>query len=351
MNGRGAVVVAVLVTFLCVAARSVPHVVTGIGVFTVIQALALLAILVVLWRRRAPIGAWVRTAPIGRHVALLAAIGILGLLLLLVTAASGEIREGRVYDRVAAHFGRKTPEAAAALALSLRRVESAPLRGRILEEIEAAGVDSPAVIEGVRTAVRSDPDRGVRNRAVEVFGKLMTDRALIDAVAELPTLDAETREIFAQALRLRTGETFGPEAEPWREWVAEHLIPEPGRRGWTASFDALRALGDAPEVRAAALARIATGDGSTPDELRPLLERDDPALRAAVAKALGETGRPRDAYPLVRALTREVDPAAAAAEAAAALALDPAKARELLTDAAKHAATDAGRAAAAALLR
>lgn len=351
MSGRAGVVLAVLATFLCIAARSFPHVVSGIGVFTVIQALALAAILVLLWRGRAAIGAWVRTAPTGRHGALLAGIGILVLFLLLVTAVSGELREGRVYDRVAAHFDRKTPEDAAALALSLRTIESAPLRTRVLEEIESAGVGSPVVIDGVRNAVRSDEDRGVRNRAVEAFGKLMTDRALIDAVAELPNLDPATRELFAQALRIRTGEKTGPDPAAWRSRVAEHLLPEPGRRGWAASLDALRALGDDARVRAAAIARIATGDGSEPDELRHLLGRDDPALRAAVARALGRTGRPRDVYPLAEALKREADPSAAAAEAAAALTLDPARARELLTDAAKRAATEAGRSAAAAALR
>jgi hypothetical protein len=348
---RLVVAVAVLVSFLCVAGRTIPRVVTGISFFTVLQAVAFLAILVVLFRRRREIGTYFRRDRLGRHVTALATLGMLGLLLLLFMGARGETEAGRVWNRVAPDLDRDEPEAALDLARHLRRVESGPLKVRILDRIAELEPDEAEVVESLLAELRESSDREVRSKISEVLAPLLTDREAIDLVAGLPAEAPGDAELLARALRERTGASHGPDAGAWRDWIARDLISTEGERGYAAATDALRALGEFPVVRAAALSRIRTGDGADRMDLRKRIEADRADERSAAAAALAKAGEPTDVFPLARRMKTEDDPAAAGEQARAILALDPDRGRKLLEDVSRTARNEDVRGIAAAALR
>lgn len=344
------VLAALLVTFAATAARTIPRVVTGVSVFSVVQLAAFVAILAALWRRRREIAAWRRRDPLSGHVSILAAIGLVALGLLLFVAIRGEVVAGRHYDRIAKDLESTKPTAALALAGDLTVEKSGPLCVRILERLARLESSDHDVIVAVRNRIREASDRSVRDAAVRTFGALMTEQELIDTVADLPHLKPPQREPFLQALRLSAGRAAPTDMAGWRKYVSRRVEAGAGETGFRDALHALRVLGEDRHVREAALARLASGEGAKVSKLLPLLRERDSALRAAAGKAISKVGRTFDAVALGDALNRERNPATAAVLAAGILRLDRKDGIRRLEKLRKKGRTAAARKAAAAVL-
>ena len=77
--------------------------------------------------------------------------------------------------------------------------------------------DSSAV-ESLINSAHGEFDRNVRERAVTALGEIGDPRA-IESLIELVGRDAQAVRVrAAEALRMITGEAFGPNADLWRQW-------------------------------------------------------------------------------------------------------------------------------------
>ena len=73
-------------------------------------------------------------------------------------------------------------------------------------------------VESLINSVHGEFDRNVRERAVTALGEIGDPRA-IESLIELVGRDAQAVRIrAAEALRMITGEAFGPNVDLWRQW-------------------------------------------------------------------------------------------------------------------------------------
>jgi len=333
--------------------RTVPSVVTGISLWSMLHFAGLALLLYVGVRRRREAQAWVKGRDTGKYVRTIVVIGFLLLTFPLVYGVHRELELGRQYDRVRPHLANDDPATARTLAsyLPARLTADAALRRRIIVRIVSLEHRDPEVTGRLVSTVREDPDRAVRTEAVFALGRLMTPRDILLLVRDMKSFDEETLKLVFEALIAATGVDNGPDPVAWRRWFGQTW----GGADADTSFDlavlAYRDCGGDEALRALALDRIRTGEGAdTVERLALAADRDDAGLRAVAATLLGMGGDVSAAAKLGDILLRESDDAAARAQASAIRALDPTGADRILLRAAKGAAHEAGRAVARAAL-
>ncbi|MHC4472362.1 MAG: hypothetical protein ACYS99_15535 [Planctomycetota bacterium] len=347
-----AVFAGLALTVVGILGRLTPRVVTGISLLTVAQALGFLCILWAVWSRRAAVRERTRASEGGPYALAALVVALLLLLVYLVGNVIGEVEAGRIYDRVSGDLEKSDPVASLALARhlqhdQLQEEEYALLRRRIVERIAEHPNSDPRVTSALRDHVRTDSNRDVRAAAVDALGKLMTEVDIVKAVAELPSLGRETRLLFVQALRLRTGLELADDAKAWRDWL-EGALPGFAEKGSLAlALVVYRTFEDDPSLRTASLAEIRKTEGAPEEDLRALLADEDPALREAAARHLAATGKRQLALVLADALKTETDAEAATTMAGGVLRLDARKGPDLLLDVVKTGRGEAGKKAAA----
>jgi len=330
----------VLVVFAIVA-RLFPRVVTGLSVFTFVQAAGILLVVYGVVKSRKGIKRWVKSTPAGKSVLAVGAIVFLLFLTEFSVSVRSEIEAGRVYDRVEIDLENEDPVAARSLSGHLSRLddEYAPLKLRVIERIVEFSNSDRVIIDALHGAVRRDPDPRVRKAAAGALVTLMTPRDVVRTIEDLPELEAAARAATLDILVRRTEEDFGDDPAAWKRWAYDGFAGAGDEQAFRMALLKYRSATD-PAVRESCLARLREGGA---DELLGILGDSDPVLRAVAATGMGEKGDAKRAGRLLAALRKESDPDAAIAIAAAAEKLDGAAALAGFTKVMVSAAPEAAR--------
>ena len=184
-------VLGILLTTVALFLRTIPRVVTGISLMSVMQAFGLLLFFHFLWERRRAIRARTARDPVAKQMMRVPYIALVMLSILLWSSVSTEIELGRHYARVEKDLVRDEKVAAFDLAAHLPGEESAPLRKRIIVRMGELGNRSPRVTSRLRETMNVDEDRDVRAAAAAALAKCMAPRDVLTAIEAMPGLAGE----------------------------------------------------------------------------------------------------------------------------------------------------------------
>ncbi len=347
-------IVGVILIVAGLVGRYVPHVVTGVSIWSIAELAGIVIVFRWLFPHRDRIRSWIREAPIGKQMGLLGVFAIFVLFLDLGAGIVREVKTGRKYALVAADLEKEDPLAAMSLARHYSGEESAPLRERIVIRMGELGNSSPRVTGTLREAVMIDDSAAVRAAAADSLVKLMTPLDVMNTILRLPDLKPESRAMFVDILSRHIGKSIGKsigdDTARWLSWVTSNWAGERGDAAYQLALTAFKRGAEQPVVRDACLLRLEDPDGVSEQTLAATLRHESARVRGAAARAMGRTHANRWRAVLVNAVKIESDSTAAMRMATALLDLDPDEAGMALIEVARTARHDAGRNAALSAL-